>query len=104
MKHEITKHWEASLKAFNAAKTAFKNGESDFEVKKELHMAIFYGQIAIRGLDYGDIDLPADIFFDYLSRIEPFGTKQAIDETRKALKEYHNLVPPEYNLPLPIDC
>ena len=103
MNPEIAKHWKTSLRAFSAAKAAFEKSE-DSEVKKELHMALFYGQLAIRELDCGGIDLPADIFFDYLSRIEPLGTKQAIDETIKALKEYHNLVPPGYSLPVPIDC
>ena len=104
MNPEIAKHWEVALNAFNAAKTAFENSKSDYEIKKELHMAIFYGQFAIRKLNCVDITITADIFFDYLSRIEHLGPKQAIDETLKALKEYHNLVPPEYNLPVPVDC
>lgn len=104
MNPEIAKYWDKALSAFNAAKTALKNGKSDYEVKKELYMAIFYGQFAIRKLNCVDIAITADIFLDYLSKIEHLGTKQAIDITRKALKAYRNLLPEEDSLPVPPDC
>lgn len=106
MNPEIKKHWEAALEAFNTAKTAFKNGESDSVVKKELHMAIYYGQLAVRGLVCRDIAIITAIFYDYFksSRIERLGPKQTIDETLKALKRYCKLLPEEDYLPIPVDC
>jgi hypothetical protein len=104
MKHEITKHWEAALKAFNAAKTAFKNGVSASEVKKELCIAVVNGHLAMRAFGKSEGSVSADTFLAWLEEIDSLGTRQAIDITRKALKEYHNLSPKEYNLPVPIDC
>jgi hypothetical protein len=43
------------------------------------------------------------IMSDYLEKIQNLGTKQAIDITLKALKEYQNLLPEEYYLPVPPD-
>jgi hypothetical protein len=106
MNPEIAKHWEASLKAFNAAKTAFENGEADVEVKRELWMAIFYGQFMTREIGQGGEEslIAAGTAIESLSQFNRLGTRQAIDITLKALKEYHNLAPKECNLPEPIDC
>lgn len=102
MKPEIAKNWEAALKAFNAAKTAFNNDEADVEVLKKLHMAIFYGQSAIRIFNKSEGDVAAGTFRTKFEEINNLGTIQAIDMTFKALEEYHNLIPKEYNLPAPI--
>lgn len=107
MNPDIAKNWGVDLKAFNAAKTAFKNGESVSEIKKRLWNAVFYGQFMTRelGLGGGESDIAADAAIDGFShKIDHLGARDAIDETRKVLKEYHNLVPSEYNLPPPIDC
>jgi hypothetical protein len=101
MNPKVCENWEKSLQAFKAAKTAFENKEPDSEVKKELWMAIGYGQLAMREVDYGLV--AAGICFDHLRDIQNLGTKQAIDITLKALKEYQNLLPEEYYLPVPPD-
>ncbi|MBW8001182.1 MAG: hypothetical protein FVQ80_04080 [Planctomycetes bacterium] len=104
MNPEIRKYWEAALKAFNTAKTAFKNGESDSEVKRELCIAVVYGYLAIRTFSKSEGGISADTFRTWLEEIDNLGSKHAIDITLKALKEYHNLVPKEYNLPVPVNC
>ena len=99
----IAKQWETSLKAFNAAKTAFENSESDSEVKKELRMAIVYGQFMTRELGQGGEEslIAAGTALENFSQFNRLGTRQAINITLKALKECHNLAPKEYNLPPP---
>ena len=103
MNSEIAKYWKESLKAFNIANAAFKNGESDFEVKKELWMAIFYGQYMTRVLGQGGEEnlIAADAAIESISQVVRLGTTQAIKITLNFLKECHNLAPEYYNLPLP---
>ena len=107
MNPEIAKNWGIALKALNAAKTAFENGESDYKIKKELRTSIFYGQYMTKDLGLGGEErlIAAGTAVErFNQKFARFGTRDAIEETIKALKEYHNLVPPEYNLPVPIDC
>ena len=105
MNPKIAENWEVSLKALNAAKTAFeKNGEAD--IKKELCIAIFYGQLMTKDLGQGgEGSIAADTVIESFEQLfNGLGNRQAIDITLKALKEYHNLAPKEYNLPAPTDC
>jgi len=102
MNPKVCENWEKSLQAFKVAKTAFENNEPDSEVKKELWMAICYGHLAMREVKLGLVS--AGIALDYLEELQNVGTKQAIDFTLRALKDYHNLLPEEYYLPLPSDC
>jgi len=103
MNPKIPENWEKSLQAFNAAKTAFENSEPHSEVKKQLWMAIVYGQIMTRELGQGGEEslIAAGAAIDTLSQVDRLGTRQAIDITLKVLKEYHNLAPKEYYLPVP---
>jgi hypothetical protein len=107
MNPDIAKNWEIALKALNAAKIAFENSKPDYEIKKELRTAIFYGQYMTKDLGLAGEErlIAADIAVArFNQKFDRLGTRDAIEETIKALKEYHNLVPSEYNLPVPIDC
>ncbi len=106
MNLEIAKNWEAALNAFNKAKAAFKNGESDENVKEKLHVAIFYGHCMTRYLGLGGEEnlISAGIVTESIfEKFNHLTTKDEINETLKALNEYHNLVPKDYDLPKPID-
>lgn len=105
MNPKVCENWEKSLQAFKATKTAFENNERDSHVKKELWMAISYGQLAMRELGQGGEEslIAAGAAIESLSQLDRLGTRQAIDMTLKALKEYQNLIPKEYYLPVPAD-
>ena len=103
MNPEIAKYWNKALEAFNTAKTNFENGEPDSEVKKVLWMAVSHGQFITRHLNIGgeESTIAAGTAIENLSQLERLDIRQAFDKVLKALKEYHNLIPDEYNLPLP---
>jgi len=100
---EIAKYWEKALAAFNTAKADFGNGKPASEVKKALWMAVVYGQIMTRHLNLGGEEsiIAAGTATESLSQLERLSTRQSFDKVLQDLKEYCNLVPDEYNLPLP---
>ena len=102
MNPEIAKYWNEALNDYNDAKVAFEKGESD-SIKKKLWMAICNGQLMTRLLNStGEESLiSAGTALDNLGQLEHLGTRQAFNKVSQALKEYRNLVPDEYNLPLP---
>jgi len=103
MNPEIAKYWNKALEAFNTAKTDFENGEPDSEVKKVLWMAVNYGQFMTRHLNIGGEEsiIAAGTAIESLSQLERLDIRQAFNKVLQALKEYRNLIPDEYNLPLP---
>ena len=104
MNPEIAKYWNEALKNFNDAKVAFKKGGSDSDIIKKLWTATSNGQFMIRKLNQGGEEslIAAGTAIETLSQLERLNTKQAFGKVLQALREYRNLVPDEYNLPLPI--
>ena len=105
MNPEIAKYWNEALKDYNDAKVDFQKGDSDSIIKQKLWMAICNGQLMTRLLNStGEESLiSAGTALDSLGQLERLGTRQAFNKVMHALKEYHNLVSYEYNLPLPTD-
>jgi hypothetical protein len=101
---EIAKYWDEALKAFNVAKVAFANRESDSCIIKNLWTAIVNGQLMTRQLNPHNEEsmIAAGIAIESLSQLKQLGIKQAFNKVLQALTDYRNLVPNEYNLPLPI--
>jgi ABC-type microcin C transport system duplicated ATPase subunit YejF len=103
MNPEIAKYWNEALNYYNDAKVAFKKGESDSVVKEKLWGSITYGHLMTRLLNPTGEEsvISAGTALDSLSQLECLGIRQAFNKVLQALKEYRNLVPDEYNLPLP---
>jgi len=103
MNPEIAKDWSEALKAYDEAKGGYRRGESDFIVRKHLWMAVIFGQRMTKHLKpHGEESLiAAGTALDSLSQLEQLPIRRAFDMVLKALREYHNLMPGEYNLPLP---
>lgn len=92
-----------ALEAYEDAKAEFRNGGLEDSIKQKLWMAIYYGQQMTNHLSPNGQEsmIGADIALDSLSRIGQSSSRQDFDIVMRALREYHNLVPAEYNLPLP---
>jgi len=103
MNPEIAKYWNEALKSFDDAKVAFKKGKSDHDIKKKLSMAICHGQIMTRHLKTGGEEhlISVETAVKSMDNLEKFSIDHAFAVTLQALREYRNLVPDEYNLPLP---
>ena len=103
MNPKIAKCWNEALKSFDDAKVALKNGQPDSDIIKKLWMAIYHGQNITKLLETGGEEslIAAGTAIESLSQLERLNTRQAFDKVLQALREYRNLVPDEYNLPLP---
>ena len=103
MNPKIAEYWDRALKAYNAAKTAFQNRKSESYIKKELWDAILYGQFMTRELESDGEEslIAAGTAIESLEQLQQLSTHEAFKITWKALREYQNLAPDEYNLPIP---
>jgi len=103
MNPKIAEHWERALKAYNDAKTAFQNRKSESDIKKELWNAILYGQCITRELESDGEEslIAAETAIESFEQLQQLSTCKAFDLTLQALREYRNLAPDEYNLPIP---
>ena len=103
MKPEIAKHWKKAFENFDDAKLAFENGQLDSIIKEKLWASIVHGQAMTRHLRANGEEslIAASIAIESRSQLEQLSIKQAFEKVLKALREYRNLVPDEYNLPLP---
>lgn len=102
MNPEVAKCWNKALKSFDDAKVAFKKGDLDSDIKEKLIRAIVYGQVMTRHLETGGEEslISVAVFRD--TNYNNISIKQAFAVTLQGLEQYLNLVPKEYNLPLPI--
>ena len=102
MNPEIANHWNTAISHFNAAKISLKEQGTACDIPKKLSMAIVSAHSMISSLSLsGEARIASGIALETFDKFQTLTTSQAFEETLNALKTYRNLVPENYNLPIP---